>query len=175
MTLPLTVTAFPVQIPKGFLPDPAAIFRNGKICPGYDAVTGYRPRWGGGFNAIRWRDHKGLLHRAIDIMAPQGALVCSPTAGKIISCGLSDKGGNHAFIRTFSGHVWYFAHMRGPLSFAPGESIEADQPIGIVGRTGNAAPGCPHLHLSLTDPHGKKLDSVPLLRPLYDLGKWERA
>jgi murein DD-endopeptidase MepM/ murein hydrolase activator NlpD len=90
---------------------------------------------------------------------------------------------------------WYYAHLAFAPLVRPGDMVVAGQIIGYLGRTGNAIKrakdgsfyGCPHLHLALTGSNDKalrsarekglkvaggKVDSVPLLRPLFDAGKW---
>jgi murein DD-endopeptidase MepM/ murein hydrolase activator NlpD len=200
MTSPI-VLAFPVQIPLGFVPTDAD--RDGtdrgpthKVCPGYDAATGHRPRWGGGFDAPRGPDK--LAHRAIDIMAAEGAFVCAPAPCTIEWAGWSPKGGHHLFLIDPNGWRWYFAHLRDTPLAVTGQSVEAGDVVGFVGRTGNAVRttklglrGCPHLHASLSVPmgapkiirgpdgasvarRGTKVDVVPFLLPLYQAGGWRR-
>lgn len=199
VNLPIAV-CFPVRIPSGFTPsdidaDGTDLGPSGKVCPGYDAASGYRPRWGGGFTAPR--GPQGLAHRAVDIMAAEGAHVVAPVAGVIRDSGTSPKGGNHLYLVGHDGWIWYLAHLRDPVRWGPGSDIGAGELLGIVGRTGNAVRrtreglrGCPHLHLSLTRPRGggrlqpvllsgervavmgDKIDPVPILRDLYDAGGW---
>jgi murein DD-endopeptidase MepM/ murein hydrolase activator NlpD len=195
------IVCFPVVIPAGFSPsdidaDGDDRGPSGKVCPGYDAASGYRPRWGGGFRAVRGPQQ--LAHRAIDIMAAEGALVVAIADCEVVSAGESPKGGHHAFLRDRRGWVWYMAHMRDPLALVAGQALRAGELVGIVGRTGNAVRrtreglrGCPHLHLSLTRPRtlrgrdvrtaagaavdflGEKSDPVPFLAPVYEAGGWK--
>jgi murein DD-endopeptidase MepM/ murein hydrolase activator NlpD len=190
------VEVFPVQIPEGFAPsdhdgDGTDLGPTGKECPGYDLLSGFRPRWGGGFDAPR--GPLKLAHRAIDIMAAEGAHVVAPSACVVHGGGVTAKGGHHIYLRDPEGWIWYFAHLRDPLAahLVMGAHVAAGELVGLVGRTGNAVRrtkeglrGCPHLHLSLTarrylagtlagpdgDPvrySGKKVDAVPFLRPAY--------
>jgi murein DD-endopeptidase MepM/ murein hydrolase activator NlpD len=192
-----TVGAFPVQVYPGFTPsdldkDGVDLGPAGKPCAGYGGD--HRPKWGGGFDAPR--GPQKLQHRAIDIMAAEGALVVSPCDGHVTSSGHSDKGGYHCYIRDNDGWVWYMAHCLEPMRVVAGQNVNAGTVVGLVGRTGNAVRktkdglrGCPHLHLSLTAPHwrkvfgpdgkqvarrGDKVDPVPFLRPLYEAGGWLR-
>lgn len=191
------VQAFPVVIPAGFKPsdidaDGTDLGPSGKVCPGYDAASGYRPRWGGGFLAPR--GPQKLAHRAIDIMAAEGAHVVAPEAGVIRDTGTSPKGGHHLYLVGHDGWIWYLAHLRDPARVLAGMEVGAGDVLGLVGRTGNAVRttraglrGCPHLHLSLTRPRGvrlnpvlpggervallgDKVDPVPVLRTVYDAG-----
>jgi len=196
------VTAFPVQIPLGFHPsdvdkDGDDVNAAGKRCPGYDPPD-YRPRWGGGFDAPR--GPKKLAHRAIDIMAAEGALIVPPGPAEVLRVELTEKGGNCLYLRDERGWVWYFGHMRDRPFVDPGAIVDpATTVLGYVGRTGNAVRtyhtargdlkrGCPHLHASLTRPAGssakairavaavraEKVDPVPFLAPVYDASGWKR-
>lgn len=198
------VVAFPVQIPPGFVPsdrdgDGDDRGPSGKVCPGYDVAGGYRPRWGGGFDAPRGPAR--LAHRAIDIMAAEGALVVAPATCIVVSAGTTPKGGNCVTLRDLGGWVWYLAHMRDAPLVMVGAELAAGDIVGYVGRSGNAVRrtreglrGCPHVHMSLTVPkgvrlprqilgpdgkpvarRGEKIDAVPFLRPLYDAGGWRRS
>lgn len=161
---------FPVRIPGWFVaspgPVPVPVTAAGKPDPSYKQP--YRARWGGGFTAPR--GPRKLKHHAVDIMAPEGALVVAPVSGQL-STGVSEKGGIHAFLTADDGYVWYFAH----LSYVVEEGrVHGGDGIGCVGRTGNATRyrkdgspyGRPHLHLSLTSPGGRKVDPVPVLKNL---------
>lgn len=193
---PPVVDAFPVRIPRAFAPsdvdgDGVDLGPTGRECPGYGGD--HRPRWGGGFMAPRGPQQ--LAHRAIDIMAAEGAHVVAPSSCVVQATGSSPKGGHHAYLCDRAGWVWYLAHMRDVLQLVAGAELEPGALVGYVGRTGNAVRitreglrGCPHLHLSLTAPkgiarlrgpdgaivlrRGSKFDPVPFLRPLYDAGGW---
>jgi murein DD-endopeptidase MepM/ murein hydrolase activator NlpD len=169
---------FPVVIPPGFEPLELC-YRGKKFCPGQDAPE-YKPRWGGGFHAPRGPSK--TPHRAVDIMAAIGADVLAVDDGVVQErwkykgdvrpgAGLSPKGGYYVRIR----HSWgvsYYAHLHGAPLVQPGDRVSAGQKLGVVGRSGNAKPGCPHLHLSIQV--GPRLvDPVPLLLPLYQAGQWK--
>jgi murein DD-endopeptidase MepM/ murein hydrolase activator NlpD len=172
-----------VYVPAGFVPsdvDFDGVDENsaGKTCPGYDPSKQYRPSWGGGFRAVRVRDGKQLFHRALDVMAAEGAVLRAvsdcyvvaswvPRAGELApGAGFSAKGGNYVVLVDDAGWRWYYAHMRDLPLVQPGDRVMAGQQVGYVGRTGNARRtvhkadgtsyfyGCPHLHVSLTVPPG---------------------
>jgi murein DD-endopeptidase MepM/ murein hydrolase activator NlpD len=115
--------------------------------------------------------------------------------------GRSPKGGNYILVDETrmdgSKWRWYYAHLLEAPLYGPGDEIEAGTLLGFLGRTGNAIKkrkdgsyyGCPHLHLALTGLNakalnsakseglkvaGSKVDSVPLLKPLFDSGAWKR-
>jgi murein DD-endopeptidase MepM/ murein hydrolase activator NlpD len=170
------VTAFPVQIPAGFTPsdsdgDGYDVNASGKRCPGYEPP--YRPRWGGGF--LELRGARRLKHRAIDIMAAEGALVVAPGPCEVTRVEHTEKGGNCLYLRDERGWVWYFGHLRDRPFVDPGMHVTPEVILGYVGRTGNAVRtyqlptgavrrGCPHLHASLTRPEGQTLSAMRKLR-----------
>jgi murein DD-endopeptidase MepM/ murein hydrolase activator NlpD len=115
--------------------------------------------------------------------------------------GHSPKGGNYVVIDETlpdgSQWRWYYAHLMDTPRVVVGQRVKPGTLLGYLGRTGNAVKrrkdgtlyGCPHLHLALTGLNakalatarqrglkveGSKVDSVPLLRPLYDAGGWRR-
>lgn len=186
------VSVFPVLIPKDF--EPSDYDRDGidlgptsKPCPGYTAP--YKPSFGGGFRALRGVDQKH--HRALDIMAAEGAHLVTPCDAEIVKVGFSEKGGNHVFFADSNGWTWYYAHLREPALVHVGQAVKAGHHVGYVGRTGNARRttpkgwrGCPHLHCSLSVPEGtpaykkiffggrtidriaEKIDILPFVQPL---------
>ena len=191
------VLAFPVQIPAGFVPfdlgaDGTDLNAAGRPCPGYEPP--YQPRWGGGFLAPR--GPRKLAHRALDIMAAEGALVVAPTACRVREAADTPKGGYCLYLVDLAGWTWYMAHLAQRPTVSAGDELEAGALVGHVGRTGNASyhtrrgrRGCPHLHVSLTRPvgstrpvltdageklrvSGEKVDPLPLLEDLYLAGGW---
>ena len=173
------ISRFPVVIPNGFKPWEIHS-RAGKLCPGQEAP--YKPRWGGGFNALRGPDK--VKHRALDIMAAIGAHIVCVDHGQVMQvwrykgedrpgAGYSAKGGHYVRVR----HDWgvsYYAHMHETPYVLPGEIVGPGHLLGVVGRSGNALPGCAHLHLSITV--GQQLvDPYPYLLPLYQQGQWKEG
>lgn len=173
------ISRYPVVIPEGFEPWEIC-HRQGKLCPGQEAP--YKPRWGGGFNALRGPDR--LKHRALDIMGAIGAHIVAVAPGKVMDtwvykgdkrpgAGYSPKGGNYVRIK----HDWgvtYYAHLHELPYVKPGEEVEAGQLLGVLGRTGNALPGCPHLHISVTVGNAL-VDPYPYFLPLYQQGQWKEG
>lgn len=174
---------FPVRIPTGFVPsdvdgDGPDIGGTGKLCPGQDAEDGFRPRWGGGFRAERIHDGRTVFHRALDIMAAEGAQLVAPddcmvahtwrpgSGAAVPGAGSSEKGGHYIVLDTSDGWRFYMAHLRDAPTLRPGDHVKAGDLVGFVGRTGNAVRqrrqrdgstvlrGCPHLHVALIATHG---------------------
>jgi len=130
--------------------------RNGRACP----TVMRRPSYGDGWSQPR---SGGRIHRAIDIFAPQGSWVIAPLGGVVIkssrTTGPTPKGGHHIEIKVASGHRLYFSHLRDEPSFAVGDRVPSGAHLGFVGRTGNAARTCPHLHFAVSDRMGRKVNA----------------
>ncbi len=107
-------------------------------------------------------------------MGPIGAEIVAPCAGTIQDVLETPKGGHCLYLRSEDGHVFYFAHLHSKPVVEKGDSVEAGQLLGLLGRTGNATRtrrngskyGCAHAHISLTSPRGRKIDPVPFFRGL---------
>lgn len=166
----MRLDAFPIRIPDPFDPPPPRRMRrplkHGQPSPGPcpGCVAPFRPSLGGGFNARR----AGGLHRAVDIMAGEGAVIVNATPGivphkvwittggrKVIVPGLgkTPRGGHTAWIYAPDrGLLTYYAHALEPFDLELGIELEGLNLIGFVGRSGNATAadgyGCPHLHFA---------------------------
>jgi len=96
-------------------------------------------------------------HNAQDIFAPRKSLVLAPEAGQVLRStkrsGPSERGGHTLTLYTSGAarRIYYFAHMDAPPLFQRGDRVQAGQQIGLVGKTGNAASTCPHLHISASE------------------------
>lgn len=182
-------THFPVQVWPWFSAH-AVMRSSGTACPnnppGYTAQgvrqPPERPILYDAFDEPRG----DVLHRALDITCAEGSLVVAMTSGvvpatvatssgRIPGAGTSPRGGNYVFIRDAAGYTAYYAHLRDRPKVSPGDSVSAGQVIGYCGRTGNALPGCPHLHLAVTDPSNNKINPIHALEPMYQAGGWKRG
>jgi murein DD-endopeptidase MepM/ murein hydrolase activator NlpD len=90
------------------------------------------------------RRRRGYRHQAQDIFAPEGSEVLAPEAGEIIGAGFG-KGGWWVRLWT-GGRTYYMAHLLERPTVL-GMKVLVGDLIGYVGRTGNAARTCPHLHI----------------------------
>ncbi len=90
-------------------------------------------------------------HEALDIMAPEGSAVLAAAPGRVEKLFFSQLGGNTIYERSPDGTtIYYYAHLAG---YAPGliegAQLSPGKPIGVVGHTGDADPGAPHLHFAV--------------------------
>lgn len=173
----LQLKAFPVKIPKGFMPR-RIVVRQGRKCKGQEAP--FKPLWGGGMLAPRGPSRSP--HNALDIMCAVGALICAVDDGEVMTtwryqgtnrpgAGHSSKGGWYVRLR----HSWgtsYYAHLDEEPLVRPGQRVKAGEVLGYAGTSGNATGGCPHLHIGLQDNHGKPVDPKLLLEARYEAGEW---
>lgn len=118
------------------------------------------------------RDNGQRQHHGTDIMAPGGSVVIAAAPGRVEKLAQSGAGGTTIYIRSTDGQwSFYYAHL---MAYAPGlyegQLVNAGDPIGYVGDTGNAGAGNYHLHfgLSYMQPgdrwwQGQPVDPYPLL------------
>jgi murein DD-endopeptidase MepM/ murein hydrolase activator NlpD len=90
-------------------------------------------------------------HEALDILAARGTPVISAASGRVLKLFDSKAGGLMVYAADSSER---FIPMYGHLdAYAPGlaagQALRRGQQIGIVGTTGNAPPGAPHLHFAI--------------------------
>jgi len=94
----------------------------------------------------------GSLHHASDILAPRNTPVIAIGDGTIAQLWLSKAGGNTIYQIDPSGkYSYYYAHLeRYEQNLKVGATVRRGQTIGFVGTSGNAPPGTPHLHFSIS-------------------------
>lgn len=110
-------------------------------------------------NARRVFNGRVIIHGAQDIMAPEGSLVLAPEVAEVVGSsadtGPTDKGGHWLRLATDE-RVYYLSHLRDAPLVRTGALVDAGELVGIVGRTGNAARTCPHLHLGARKRRGRQ-------------------
>lgn len=113
-------------------------------------------------------------HEALDIMAPRGTPVLSASSGRVLKLFNSVPGGLMVYAVDSTGrYILKYGHLDGYMpGIVDGQALTRGQPIGIVGTTGNAAGGAPHLHFAMARAEdlkkwwlGAAVNPYPLLKP----------
>jgi murein DD-endopeptidase MepM/ murein hydrolase activator NlpD len=98
------------------------------------------------------------FHEGTDLFASEGTTIVAPVSGTL-TFGSNGLGGTTFNITTPDGWVIYGAH----LSKAIGSSrqVSAGTAVGLVGDTGGAEGGPPHLHLGIKPAGGRPANPYP--------------
>lgn len=97
-----------------------------------------------------WRTHpvtgKRQFHNGIDISAPEGTPIYSPSSGRVIKVWYDDINGHGIRIEHYGGKVSGFAHCQHIL-LKEGDEIDHATAVATVGNTGRSTGA--HLHWTL--------------------------
>jgi murein DD-endopeptidase MepM/ murein hydrolase activator NlpD len=102
----------------------------------------------------------GQLHAGIDLATTEGTPFKAIHAGKVTAAGFNGGYGYAITVEQSDGTEIIYAHARRLLVQA-GDTVQAGQPIGLVGNTGYSYG--PHLHVEI-HVNGEPTDPIPLLR-----------
>lgn len=109
------------------------------------------------------RDSGARSHVGVDIFAKRGTPVVAVTDGYITRTGNSGLGGKQVWQRDgIFGYSYYYAHLDSIIT-ADGRQVKAGDTLGLVGSTGNAEGGAPHLHFGIYGSAGA-VDPFPFIR-----------
>ncbi len=130
-------------------------------------------------------------HEGNDILAPRKALALAAEAGTVSFWTTSANAGCMLYLHGDSGTTYYYIHLNNDLgtgndnkgtcvagtAYAPGlaegDRVEAGEPVGFVGDSGDANGIHPHLHFEVHPKGGKAVDPFPYLRKARPLLFWE--
>ncbi len=96
------------------------------------------------------RDGGSRQHEGLDIMAPEGAPIVSPTEAVVIRTGTGSGSGKYVTTANPGGESFVYMHLS-EISVKNGDELEKGDLIGLVGDTGNAKGGPAHLHFEIRD------------------------
>jgi murein DD-endopeptidase MepM/ murein hydrolase activator NlpD len=99
------------------------------------------------------------MHHGIDLAASTGKLVASAASGWVVRTGWAGGYGLLVEVRHPGDLTTRYSHLSAILC-APGDAVDAGQPLGLVGRTGTATG--PHLHFEVWR-GGEPSDPLPWL------------
>lgn len=109
------------------------------------------------------RDGGGRSHEGVDIFASRGTPVIAATNGYITRTGNSGLGGKQVWQRDgIFGSSLYYAHLDS-IIITDGSQVKTGDTLGLVGSTGNAEGGAPHLHFGIYATEGA-VDPYPYIR-----------
>jgi hypothetical protein len=99
--------------------------------------------------------HYAHYHDGVDYAAPLGQPVRAIAAGTVVAAGRAADGAVVVRIRHGDGTESLYAHLGPDLDVRTGDGVDAGEPIGRIGMTGNTTG--PHLHLELSS-NGRTID-----------------
>jgi len=98
------------------------------------------------------RDGGARQHEGLDIMAPRGAAIGSPTEAVVTRTGKGSGSGTYVQTANPGGETFYYYHLDEIADgIKAGTELEVGDILGYVGNTGNASGGAPHLHWEIRD------------------------
>ncbi len=111
----------------------------------------------------------GRSHEGLDLMAPKGAPIASPTPAVVTRVGVGDSAGKYVYTANPGGESMAYMHLdEFAEDLSEGDVLEAGDIIGYVGNTGNAISTSPHLHFELHD-DGVPTDPFPRITRIFPL------
>ena len=123
--------------------------------------------YGDGFGVAR----TGHTHQGVDVLANCGLPLVAARGGVVKYKGTHPAAGNYLVIDTADSPIdMVYMHMRDPSPLKKGDTVRTGQPIGFVGRTGDAT-AC-HLHFEEWSGPGWYTGGQPF-DPLADLKAWD--
>lgn len=105
----------------------------------------------------------GRMHEGLDIAAPRGTPIVSPTDAVVLRTGEGSSAGYNVYTANPGEETFVYMHLdRIAPDLDEGDEIKKGTLIGYVGNTGNASGGAPHLHFEIKR-DGEALDPLPRL------------
>lgn len=131
------------------------------------------------------RDAGARSHEGVDIFAPLRTPAIAAARGTVTRVTLNNLGGKVVFMRPEGkNYNLYYAHLDEQKA-SEGATVNAGDTIGLIGNTGNAKGGPPHLHFGIYTASGA-VDPQPFIDPnikapepvhatISNLGKYMRS
>jgi murein DD-endopeptidase MepM/ murein hydrolase activator NlpD len=102
------------------------------------------------------------FHNGIDLAVPSGTQIKSPMSGVVEAVNSGGPGGNELIIKHTNGYKTGYAHLS-KVMVKKGDKVQQDQLVALSGNTGKSTG--PHLHFTMTDPSGTKVDPQASIFP----------
>jgi peptidoglycan hydrolase-like protein with peptidoglycan-binding domain len=106
------------------------------------------------------------LHDGLDLIAPEGVPIVTPTDAVVLKTGNGPSSGKVVYTTNPGGETFVYMHLESIADIKSGQLLKEGDLIGTVGDTGNAV-GTPHLHLEVRK--GKALDPFPRITKEFTL------
>ena len=103
---------------------------------------------------------KEIFHNGIDLPVPVGTNIKSPMNGIVESIYFNDAGGNQVIVKHDNGYKTGYSHLFKAL-VKKGDKAKRGDLIALSGNTGKSTG--PHLHFTLTNPLGAKVDPAKVI------------
>lgn len=103
---------------------------------------------------------QNAFHNGIDLAVPLNTPIKSPMPGIVDAITSGGDGGNQVIIKHDNGYKTGYSHLNKAL-VKKGDKLKQGDIIGLSGNTGKSTG--PHLHLTLTDPSGAKVDPQKMI------------
>jgi hypothetical protein len=113
------------------------------------------------------RDGGDRQHEGLDILAPEGAPIVSPTEAVVVETGTGSASGKYVTTANPGGEVFVYIHLS-EILVDEGDQLDRGDIIGYVGNTGNASGGPAHLHFEVRDGRDP-MDPYPRLTEVFSL------
>ncbi len=110
------------------------------------------------------RDGGARSHEGLDIMAPRGTEIISPTKAVVIRIGDGASSGLTVATANPGDETFVYMHLDSiKEDLEEGDEIEVGDVLGYVGNTGNASGGATHLHFEIRGEDREAKDPYPRL------------
>lgn len=103
---------------------------------------------------------QNAFHNGLDLAVPLNTPIKSPMPGVVFSISTVGDGGNQIILKHDNGYKTGYAHLN-KILVKKGDKIKQGDVIGLSGNTGKSTG--PHLHLTLTDASGAKVDPEKMI------------
>lgn len=95
------------------------------------------------------RDGGSRTHEGLDFMAILGTPIVSPTEAVVTRVGEGNSAGTYVYTANPGGESFRYMHLDAVADIEAGDVLQKGDIIGMVGDTGNAKGGAPHLHFEI--------------------------
>lgn len=108
------------------------------------------------------RDGGARAHEGLDMQAPKGTPIISPSRAKVIDYGTWPGAGIYVTTEDSAGVQYVYMHLDARAKLRKGRTVQEGDIIGFVGNTGNAQNAPSHLHFEMRI-KGRAIDPYPFI------------